>query len=91
MSIVGGHSCFVTVPQYFNCMFCILVKFGIRSSTCSNLCQDTISIQKVSIYVKKMLSKFHENQGPVTYLLNLLQTQGPNSSKGKVYNKYVSV
>ena len=55
------------------------VKFGIRSLTCPDLCQDTISTQKLSIYVKKILTKFHENQGPVTYRFNLLQTHGPNS------------
>ena len=37
-----------------------------------------------------MFPKFHENQGPVTYFFNLLQTQGPNSSSCKIYNNYVS-
>ena len=67
------------------------VKFGIKIFTPCGLCQDTISTYKLSIYVKNILTKFHEIQGPVTYFLNLMQTHGPNSSKCKEFNNYVSV
>ena len=48
------------------------VKFGIKFFTCCGLCQDTISTYKLSIYVKNMVTKFHEIQGLVTYFFNLM-------------------
>ena len=46
------------------------VKFGIKILTRCGLCQDTISTLKLSIYVKHMLTEFHEIQGPVTYFFH---------------------
>ena len=49
----------------------------------------SLSIYHFNAKTVPMLIKFHENQRPVTYLFNLLQTQGPNSLKCKIYNKNV--
>ena len=48
------------------------LKFGINIFTRCGLCQDNISIYKLSIYVKNVLTEFHEIQGPVTYFFNLM-------------------
>ena len=60
------------MPLYPNIQLYILYsfKFGIQILTHCNLCQDTNSTQKVSIYVKNMLTKFLENQRPVKYFLD---------------------
>ena len=49
-----------------------IVKFENKILTRCGLCQDTILTQKLSIYVKNRLTKFHENQGPVTYFFILM-------------------
>ena len=70
------------VPQ-FSTVYFYLVKFGFKILTCCGLCQDTISTLKLSIYVENMLTKFHENQGPINYFFSLMQTRGPISPKCK--------
>ena len=66
--IVGGHSFYDMVSQ-FSTVYLYSIEFGIKILTCWGLCQTAISTQKLSIYVKNMLTKFHEIQGPVTYFL----------------------
>ena len=65
---------FIFIAWYPNFRLYILysVKFGIKIFTGCGLWQDTISTYKLSIYVKNMLTKFHEIQGPVTYFFNLM-------------------
>ena len=59
-------------PKFQMYIILYLVKFGIKILTRCSLCQDTISTQKLSIYVKNMLTKFQEIEGPVTYFFNLM-------------------
>ena len=65
---------FIFIAWYPNFRLYILysVKFGINIFTGCGLCQDTIATYKLSIYmIKNMLTKFHEIQGPVTYIFQL--------------------
>ena len=76
---MDGHSVLCYGTPNFQVYILYSVKFRIQILTCCDLCQDTITTKKLSIYVKNMLAKFHENQGPETYFLNLLQTHSPDS------------
>ena len=67
---MGIH--FMTWYPNFQLFIMYSVKFGIKFVTYCSLCQDTILTYKISIYVKNMQTKFHEIQGPVTYVFNLM-------------------
>ena len=87
---MGRHSFFVTVPQYFNCMFFIPENLKFNYLRVPIFVKIPFQYKICPFFLR--LPKFMKIKGPPRYVFNLFQTQGPNAPKCKIYNfNYISV